>query len=234
MTASENISFRERYQIEFDSLIKYINNYDFSNFLKEEIVIDSLKKYHRKLRALNLFSHELKNEYNHFYLEECVSDLIGTIPLLVQGYYKQVNFSIRSSIENFFKFLYSNFINKNDNSVELKVSKLLEDVLNHFKKQKDIKLELDKLTRLYSDFCNFVHTNSQIYASLVKYLVNYPVLSAENLSQTTNNAVETIKSIIIILLNTYDKLFANISIIRRQEILESFNHKFKQKYLYSD
>ncbi|UQD53505.1 hypothetical protein C0971_16875 [Bacillus methanolicus] len=229
--STKTLTFQEKHEKEFAKLLEYLHNYPFNKYLNEELLIQNLNKYHRKLRSLFLFSRELKGKLNHFYFQECVSELLINITLLTQGLYKQVNFSSRSAIENFFKFIYSNNISKNETLVNLKVSKLFEDVLHHFEQSSAIRSELEKLNQQYSTLCEFVHTSSQNHTTMVHYLSNLPFFSEEHLEKNISMLINLVTSMIMTLLLLFNDCFKSLSTIKKQEILESFNYKIKNRFM---
>lgn len=188
-------------KIEYQGLQEFLNSYEFNQNLSVKIVDDSLKKIHKmtlSLLAWKIEFEKYKTNNDSLYFNEVVSDLVQTIPLFVQGFYKAAFCLLRSAIENFFKFYLINF-----GQVDLTGTKYTDRIYESIKELPLVKSEkflsdnFSAIKSLYSTLCQYVHS-AESFCSFEEALSSFPKYVEEDIAafnthfETYNKSVNNI------------------------------------------
>lgn len=219
----------KEYREDFTKLKSYLEQYNFKHIISDQDFNKNLKRFHKKLRAYYILANEIQHIKKSFYIKENVADLISIIPLLPQGLYKQIRLTHRSAIENFFKYLFVNFIETSENSnIKNKVSKLIESVLLFYKEKDIIKQEIDKLTCTYSLLCEYAHTTSEQHGSMVSLLIDIPKIDSSELDSCIDELIASTVSMLKILIYIHENTYKQMSSIKREDMLNALSPSLKQ------
>jgi len=218
----------------FEGLIKYLEDYKISEVLKKQSLIEGLKILHKRLYALLCwkveFNRQSKNTELHKWYDECVSDFIQIIPLLVQGFYKICNTSHRSAIENLIRcVVISGGHNPSD----------FQTVYQLFEKAKEVakasgnnefKSRIDKLYQIYVELCNYVHTSGEKYSTFAQALNEYPNFIQEKFNLTVEYLIQSLKIINVIMIIIENQTFRAMYHQNKEAILDNMTAEEKRLF----
>ncbi|XXM72672.1 hypothetical protein ACQ0QQ_01890 [Lysinibacillus sphaericus] len=186
---------------EYQGLQEFLNSYECNRNLYVKEVDDALKRIHKM--ALSLLAWKIEFEkynekINSFFFNEVVSDLVQTIPLFVQGFYKAAFCLLRSAIENFYKFYLINI-----GSVDLTGIKFTDGIYENIKEltmvnsSSFLKENFSKVKSLYSTLCQYVHS-AESFCAFEEALNSFPKCNEDDIKnfnshfETFNKAVNNI------------------------------------------
>jgi len=160
--------------------------------------------------------------------DECMSDFIQTVPLLVQGFYKACKVLQRSGIENFVKY-YVTKLNFNLDDIN-SIYELFETAKKSDFSQtnQEVKTRLDGLYQIYGDLCRYVHSSGETYYTFCRALAEYPGVDEESLITTVQQANQTFH-IINGLLSILDHcVLSGMYHVNKDSVLDNLTAKEKQ------
>lgn len=195
---------------EYQGLQDFLNSYEFNRNLHVKVIEDSLKRIHKM--ALSLLAWKIEFEryeekIDSLYFNEVVSDLVQTIPLFVQGFYKAAFCLLRSAIENFYKFYLIN-VGRIDLTGVKYTERIYESIkeLTLVKSSKFLNENLSIIKSLYSTLCQYVHS-AESFCAFEEALNNFPKYDENDIKKFNDYFVTYNKAVNNILCFSYNTLY---------------------------
>ncbi|MGM0900466.1 MAG: hypothetical protein ACQEXB_05055 [Bacillota bacterium] len=162
---------------EFIGLQDFLNSYESNKYISTPMVENSLKRVHKLALSLLAWKIEFetyKSKINSLYFDEAISDIVQTIPLFVQGFYKASFCLMRSAIENFYKFFISNVGGVDLTGVRFTDS-IYEQIkeLTLVKSSSFLKDNFSLIKSVYSSLCLYVHS-AESFCAFEEALRDFP------------------------------------------------------------
>lgn len=175
---------------EYQGLQDFLRTYEFNKNLNEKVVEDSLKRINKlalSLLAWKIEFERYKTKIDLLYFNEVISDLVQTIPLFVQGFYKAAFCLLRSAIENFNKFYLIN-IGKIDLTGVKYTDQIYENIksLEIIKSNEFLSVNFNFIKSLYSNLCQYVHS-AESFCALEEALSNFPKYDEQDIKDFISN-----------------------------------------------
>lgn len=151
------------------------------------------------------------------YLKECVSDFAHGYFCCLHGAYKPAHMCLRSSIENFVRFVASPF----DATVlaTTSVFDLFELAKTTPPLSKDAALFFQVLRSLYSKLCKYTHSASLEHMGDVHALAHFPSIDQQQFGEWLASARKTIMAITSVLVRANPNLYVK-SHFKVREVLD--------------
>ncbi|PFE28561.1 hypothetical protein CN279_04945 [Bacillus anthracis] len=175
---------------EYKGLQEFLNSYESNKNLNEKVVEDALKRIHKmalSLLAWKIEFEKYKMKINLLYFNEVISDLVQTIPLFVQGFYKAAFCLLRSAIENFYKFYLINV-----GEIDLTGVKYTDRIYENIKELPLVKSNnflsdnFSAIKSLYSTLCQYVHS-AESFCTFEEALSSFPKYEEEDIKNFNNH-----------------------------------------------
>jgi len=221
---------------DFARLNEFLSNYKIKE-ARDASFQKGLRKFHLRMFSMKIVTQRLIEYYRvaglreaEMYAGEVFSDLLSSLLNWSHGSYKASNIMMRSSIENFAKLIIVS--NENELPINRKVSKLLDlgkDSLNN----PDLYPEYDKIRLIYSELCEFVHTNEEINMQLADSLGFFPHFKSNLADQTVDTASNLIRHYLYIISVKYKPLIVKLHHRDFDGVMESLS-KTQARYLMSN
>lgn len=206
----------------------YLNiHYDiygfYSDIEKLEFLIDNdrnlLKGISKKIIFLHRISIHLYN--NEYYLNYLISDILYSLRCIMNGQERYFYFNLRSTIENFLKFILNI---KKDQTPSIKG--LFQDLKSCHPKSNEI------LRQQYGKYCDYIHNNQHANLNIAKSFLETNKESFKKISTSIhdfNLIISTIVEYFIIRENnSIDSLFYGVKRELKKLIGNSLYSKFQK------
>lgn len=194
---------------EFIGLLEFLEKYESNKCLLEPIVNTSLNRIHKIALGVLAWKIELErySSINLMYLDEAVSDIVQTIPLFVQGFYKAAFCLLRSSIENFYKFFLSNIGGQDMSGVKF-TDGIYEQIKNLelVKSNEFLIRNFGLIKSTYSSLCLYVHS-AESFCAFEEALINFPKYSDKEITDFIKYLDILIRSINNVLCYTLNHIY---------------------------
>jgi len=186
-----------------------------------------LKGIHKKVYYLNAFIQELElDQSSQQYLSEVIIDLILLMDLFSQNYIKSVRMHLRSSIEEFNRFLLT--INGVDFS-ELSISRINDRILEVYKHNHPIHSKVSALCSDYADLCTFVHVSADSSFTNKLVLSDFHKVNEKEVEKIARQVFRNIQNILYILICEYREKFHNMTKHMQNYLLQQLSQKDQQE-----
>jgi hypothetical protein len=208
------------YKKDYIHFTNFLNQFNISEKLREPILEENLKCIHRVLFSLLKIIEKIDlTEQENFFLRECFSDVMISLLMFPQSLHKANRLSLRSSIENFNKFLICKLDNYNPNLSVYKINNKTKELFKHtFEKR-----YLDKLLSTYKRLCNYVHLTHKRYSTVYEYLDDVIVSDNRAIIKLREEITLTVESYIMLLLHVYQKDLCILNAFEKNDILLGLN-----------
>ena len=225
---------------DFDRLLEFIRQYSIKGMCQQEKILTQLKKGHRSYLSLlylwsqiqNLHSQNLLVIYDKIipsdskeiphYIEESISDFGSGFTCCTHGNYKPAFMMLRSSIENYLRFIVSPF---NDTAKTTTVINHLFEIAKTTPGFSDEKHNLlSSLKQLYSELCAYTHTASLEHMTRIHAISNFPRFDESHFFKWNSLAEKTCDCILKCTLLSNMKLYTT-SHYTTKEVLENILDK---------
>jgi hypothetical protein len=198
---------------EFVGLQNFLNSYESNKYINTTVVEDSLKRVHKLSLSLLAWKIEFERynpQINSLYFDEAISDIVQTIPLFVQGFYKASFSLLRSAIENFYKFFITNIGGVNLTGVKFTDS-IYEDIkeLTLVKSNSFLTDNFSRIKSLYSSLCQYVHS-AESFCAFEEALRDFPKCNEKEIISFSTH-FENNKAVNNILCFSFNYIYYNMN-----------------------
>lgn len=168
----------------YDELLKFLEGYKLEGVFAKNDLGSSFKKSFKKVypvlileRAIEKsgpFKDKTKSAKFNLYLYEAISDLMQSLMIGVQGFYKPALLTLRSALENCVKCI---GLFEDQNVLSITSVYDLMDVVkdtNFVSTNAEAKRAFRQIRGEYADLCGYVHTSSAAHMALTKFAGKFP------------------------------------------------------------
>lgn len=181
-----------------------------------------VREIHKEVYKFYYMHYCVENE--NVYMKETLSDLLSVLMMARQGMIKGAMVILRSSIENFMRYLVDYYLNKKVLIESTLVLPLFEHTKNFFGAHTQVENSVNKLYGVYSYLCGFSHSALTEYQSQNMTLTEISNLNNFDLEKINTQVKQTIREFLSIITycfyNIDNRTSYNISSYRRREFLE--------------
>lgn len=218
---------------DFDRLLEYIRQYSISTEIQSDTIKRELKKGHKLYLCLLFLWHRVdclhreqqlslcgtlvSDTQTLNYMEEAISDIGNGFSCCIHGNYKPALMLLRSSIENYLRFVSCEFNNEaNTTTVINNLFEIAKDIPLFQSQNRDY---LNQLKQIYGELCAYTHTASLNHMTRIHAISHFPTPDREKLSEWNLKALCISNIILHSTLLANRKIYTNAH-FKIKEVLE--------------
>ncbi|MDM5114286.1 hypothetical protein [Aeromonas salmonicida] len=218
---------------DFDRLLAYIKQYSISTEIQNKSLETELKKGHKVYLCLlslwysveclhresqmSLCDKSISDVLTMNYMEEAISDIGSAFSCCIHGNYKPAFMLLRSSIENYLRFISCEF------NHEAKTTTVINNLFEIAKEtpvfENQNRDNFNQLRQVYGELCAYTHTASLNHMTRIHAISHFPRFDREKLVEWNQKALVISNIILHSTLLSNRKIYTNAH-YKIKEILE--------------
>lgn len=181
---------------------------DFKEFIAE-FTVNSIPQdaeqyiriIHKNLFNIHFFKYSIK--IDDVYLKETISDLLSFAFLSRLGTHKAAMVVLRSSIENFIRYIVNSYLNREELIQSTLVLPLFEESKKYFDSHSIVINHIDKLYSNYSFLCSYSHSALVDFQEQNLVFSDLLVFNTTEIKKSSRECEKTVNSMLTILYYFY-------------------------------